>query len=146
MNLNNNYFYNKRSRQALMSEVNVTPLVDVILVLLIVFMIASPMLVAGIKVDLPDTEAAPLVGTEEPLVVNIDSKGEIYIFETHIDRSHLTEKLKNITKEKMDTRIFVRGDKKIAYGYIVEVIGSIHAAGFAKVALISNIKDNGQKR
>jgi len=133
---------NRRSRRALISEINVTPLVDVMLVLLIVFMITAPMLVSGINVDLPETKASPMSGQDEPLVITINNKGEVYLLETKIDRSKLAEKLSNITKEKKDSRIFVRGDKKVAYGEVVNVVAEIHAAGFSKVALISNIKHN----
>lgn len=133
---------NRRSKRALVSEINVTPLVDVMLVLLIIFMITSPMLVSGINVDLPETTANPVTGQDEPLVVTINNKGEIYLLETPIERKALASKLNNITKEKKDARIFVRGDKNVAYGEVVNVVSEIHAAGFSKVALISNIKQN----
>lgn len=133
---------NGRRKNALISEINVTPLVDVMLVLLIIFMITSPMLVAGINVDLPETQASPLSGQDEPLTISIDKKGMVYILETPVERKSLAEKLKAITKEKMDTRIFVRGDKNVSYGEIVDVVSEINAAGFSKVALITEIKYN----
>ena len=133
---------NRRSRITLVSEINVTPLVDVMLVLLIIFMITSPMLVSGINVDLPETTSSPLSGQDEPLVVSINSKGELYLLETKIDKKDLAQKLANIIKEKKDTRIFVRGDKNVAYGDVVNIVAEIHSAGFSKVALISNIKHN----
>jgi biopolymer transport protein TolR len=139
LNVNNG---RRASRNSLISEINVTPLVDVMLVLLIIFMITSPMLVAGINVDLPETKASPISGQDEPLVISIDKKGNIYLLETKIMRSQLAEKLSAVTKEKKDTRIFVRGDKAVPYGDIVSVVGEINAAGFSKVALISNIKHN----
>lgn len=139
LNINNG---RRASRNSLISEINVTPLVDVMLVLLIIFMITSPMLVAGINVDLPETKSSPIPGQDEPLVISIDKKGNIYLLETKIIRSQLAEKLSAITKEKKDTRIFVRGDKAVPYGDIVNVVGEINAAGFSKVALISNIKHN----
>lgn len=123
-----------------MNEINVTPLVDVMLVLLITFMITAPMLVAGIDVDLPKTESAPLSGQFKPLVITIDKNNELYITETKVDPKELIPKLKNITKEKKDTRIFVKGDKSVPYGIIVETMSLIHSAGFTKVALISDIK------
>lgn len=123
-----------------MNEINVTPLVDVMLVLLITFMITAPMLVAGIDVDLPKTESAPLSGQFKPLVITIDKSNELYITETKVDPKELIPKLKNITKEKKDTRIFVKGDKSVPYGIIVETMSLIHSAGFTKVALISDIK------
>lgn len=133
---------NGRRKNSLISEINVTPLVDVMLVLLIIFMITSPMLVAGINVDLPETQASPLAGQDEPLTISVDKKGMIYILETPVESKLLAEKLKAITKEKMDTRIFVRGDKNVAYGDIVDVVSEINAAGFSKVALITEIKYN----
>lgn len=133
---------NGRRKNALISEINVTPLVDVMLVLLIIFMITSPMLVAGINVDLPETQANPLAGQDEPLTITIDKKGMIYILETPVESKFLAEKLIAITKEKMDTRIFVRGDKNVPYGEIVDVVSEINAAGFSKVALITEIKYN----
>ena len=122
-----------------MSEINVTPMVDVMLVLLIIFMIASPMLVGGIEVDLPKTEAAPVSGQLKPLVISINKKNEIFILETKISKKELVVKLNEITKEKKDTRIFVKGDKRVPYGVVVDTMASIHKAGFTKVALISDI-------
>lgn len=131
---------NGRKNRRLMNEINVTPLVDVMLVLLITFMITAPMLIAGIEVDLPKTESAPVSGQFKPLVVSIDKNNELYITETKIDPKELIPKLENITKEKKDTRIFVKGDKSVPYGVIVEIMSRIHSAGFTKVALISDIK------
>ena len=129
-----------RKRRKLMNEINVTPMVDVMLVLLIIFMITSPMLVAGIEVDLPKTESAPISGSFKPLVISIDKNEELYLFETIISKDTLIDKLKEITKENKDTRIFVKGDKSISYGIIVETMSRIQSAGFTKVALISDIK------
>ncbi|AAL02961.1 MULTISPECIES: protein TolR [spotted fever group] len=133
---------NRKSKRAVVSEINVTPLVDVMLVLLIIFMITSPMLVSGVNVDLPETNSSPISGQDEPLVVTINNKGKIFLLEIPIERMHLTDKLANITKEKKDARIFVRGDRNVSYGQVVEIVAEIHAAGFSRVALISNIKNN----
>ena len=129
-----------RKRRKLMNEINVTPMVDVMLVLLIIFMITSPMLVAGIEVDLPQTESTTISGSFKPLVISIDKNEELYLFETLISKDTLIDKLKEITKENKDTRIFVKGDKSISYGVIVETMSRIQSAGFSKVALISDIK------
>lgn len=144
VNLNNRSVATRggRRRLTLTSEINVTPLVDVMLVLLIIFMVTSPMLVAGINVDLPETKSSPISGKDEPLVITIDKQGVLYIHDTKIERSELAAKLAAITKEKKDSRIFVRGDKNIAYGEIVKLMAEIHASGYTKVALISNIKHN----
>ncbi len=131
-----------RRKPNLMSEINVTPMVDVMLVLLIIFMVTSPMLVAGVKVDLPETTSSPISGQDEPLSITVDKKGQIYLMETPIDSKSLVEKLKAVTSEKYDTRIFVRGDKNSSYGDIIGVVGQINAAGFTRVALITSIKNN----
>ncbi|WP_347938630.1 protein TolR [Rickettsia oklahomensis] len=133
---------NRQSKRLVVSEINITPLVDVMLVLLIIFMITSPMLVSGVNVDLPDTNSSPISEQDEPLVVTINSKGEIFLLETPIERAYLTDKLANITKEKKDTRIFIRGDRNVSYGQVVEIVAEIHVAGFSRVSLISNIKNN----
>ena len=133
---------NKKSKRAVVSEINVTPLVDVMLVLLIIFMITSPMLISGVNVDLPETNSSTISGQDEPLVVTINNKGEIFLLETPIERTHLADKLTNIAKEKKDVRIFVRGDRNVSYGKVVEIVAEVHAAGFSRVALISNIKNN----
>jgi biopolymer transport protein TolR len=123
-----------------MAEINVTPMVDVMLVLLIIFMVTSPLMVAGVTVDLPETSAAPVSGNDEPISVTVDATGAVYIQDTKIKKSELTSKLLAVTKEKKDTRIFVRGDKAIDYGKVMEVVGAVNAAGFNKVALLTEVK------
>jgi biopolymer transport protein TolR len=120
-----------------MSEVNVTPLVDVVLVLLIIFMITAPMMTVGVHVDLPQTCAAPIQDQIEPLVVTLQANGKVYIQETETPMDGLIARLQAITQNKPDTKIFVRADKKIAYGEVMEMMGTISAAGFHKVALIA---------
>ena len=129
-----------------MSDINITPIVDVMLVLLVIFMVTAPMLVSGIKVDLPDITAKPIAGQEEPLAVSIDKNGKIYIMDTAIEDKQLVEKLRAITKEKMDTRIFVRGDVSLTYGTIMSIVGEINSAGFSRVALITNVKTEKKAR
>lgn len=143
-NINNSTLKNRR-RTAIVSEINVTPLVDVMLVLLIIFMITSPMLVTGVSVDLPETNSQEVSANKEPLTVTIDKNGKVYIMESLIDHRNLTIKLKSITKQKMDSRIFVRGDKTVPYGKIMKIVGQISEAGFSKVALITDIKYNDKK-
>ena len=126
-------------RRRLNADINITPLVDVMLVLLVIFMSIAPSLVNGIDVDLPQTQAKNLDTQDEPLTVSIDKNGNIYIAETMINKANLIEKLKNITKQKMDTRIFVKGDQRISYGQIIAVVGEINRAGFSKVALVTTI-------
>ena len=122
-----------------MAEINVTPFVDVMLVLLVVFMITAPLLTVGVKVDLPSAEANVIQGTDEPLTVSINSAGQIYLQETPIVLPDLVPKLRAITGENPDTRIFMRGDKEINYGLVMEIMSAINSAGFSKVALITKM-------
>ena len=120
-----------------MSEINVTPFVDVMLVLLIVFMVAAPLLTVGVQVDLPKTEARPIVENVEPLVVSVQEGGQLFIQETEVPADVVIARLRAITDNKADTRIFVRGDSRVSYGKVMEVMGMINAAGFTKVALVT---------
>lgn len=129
-----------RVKRRLNSDINVTPLVDVMLVLLIIFMITAPMLVGGVEVDLPETNADAVAGQYKPLVVTISKDNKIYLFDNEINRRDIIAKLKNIAKEKQDTRIFVKGDKEVPYGIVAETMVEIYKAGFTKVSLISEIK------
>jgi biopolymer transport protein TolR len=122
-----------------MSDINVTPMVDVMLVLLVIFMVTAPLLTVGVQVDLPKTTAAPLKGDDEPLAVSIDAKGGIWLQETKIELDALVPRLQAISRAKAEQRIFVRGDKGIAYGRVMEVMGVINAAGFTKVALVAEM-------
>lgn len=128
-------------RAASFSEINITPMVDVMLVLLIIFMVAAPMMTTGVTVDLPQTAASPVAGQDEPLSVSITEDGKVYIQKTPISINELQKKLLAITGQKKDTRIFVRGDKNVDYGKIMQVVGEINAAGFSKVALITDAAD-----
>lgn len=122
-----------------MSEINVTPMVDVMLVLLIVFMITAPLLTVGVPVDLPRTEAAQIVGQDEPLVLTVRADGRLYLQESEIELARLAPRLRAITENRRDTRIFVRGDKAIAYGRVMEVMGAVNTAGFKDVALVTEL-------
>ena len=122
-----------------MAEINVTPMVDVMLVLLIIFMVTAPLLTVGIPVNLPQTKAEPLSNPDEPIVVSITEKGEIYLQETTIADDALVARLEAITENKPDTKIFVRGDKKIDYGRVMQVMGLIKSAGFTQVALVVDL-------
>ena len=128
-----------RHRRPPMSEINVTPMVDVMLVLLIIFMITAPLLTVGVPVDLPKTEAAVITGQDEPLVISINRGGRIYLQETELKLDVLGARLRAITRNKLDTRIFVRGDRAVVYGLIMEVMGTVNAAGFKRVALIAEL-------
>ena len=129
----------RSGRRRLMSEINVTPFVDVMLVLLIVFMVTAPLLTVGVPVDLPKTQAQSIVNPEEPLVVTVDATGTIYIQDTEVVLENLIPRLAAITESKVDTRIYIRGDRAIDYGKVMVVMGRINAAGFTRVALITEL-------
>ncbi|MCC7425566.1 MAG: protein TolR [Alphaproteobacteria bacterium] len=120
-----------------MAEINVTPFVDVMLVLLIIFMIAAPLMTVGVQVDLPRTAAAPLTQPQEPLVVSVDAEGRIWLQETQVQLEELVPRLSAIVGSNPDARVFVRGDRAISYGRVMEVMGTVSAAGIAKVALLA---------
>jgi biopolymer transport protein TolR len=133
-------------RRKPMAEINVTPFVDVMLVLLIVFMVTAPLLSVGVPVDLPKTKAATLNDTEEPLVVSIDSKGTVFLQKKEVPLNNLVPLLQAVTGAKPDTRIFVRGDQAIQYGMVMQVMGHISAAGFNKVSLMAELPKDIQKK
>ena len=126
----------RRSR-GLMHEINVTPFVDVMLVLLVVFMITAPLLTVGVPIDLPESTVPEIRGEDEPLAVSIDADGKLFLQNTEIAIDELAPRLGAITRRKPETRIFVRGDKAIDYGRVMEVMGVLAEAGFANIALIA---------
>ena len=128
-----------------LSEINVTPFVDVMLVLLIVFMITAPLLTVGVPVELPKTKARSISEPEEPLVITVNAEGVVFIQDTEVDIDKLVPRLKAITENKPDTRIYLRGDKDINYGRVMEVMGTVNLAGFTRVALITE-RPKGQNR
>ena len=120
-----------------LNEINVTPFVDVMLVLLIIFMVTAPLLTVGVQVDLPESNADTLQSDNEPLEVTINSDGNIFIQETEITLKELPPKLIAITDNRLDTKIYVRGDEVIDYGRVMKVLGELSGSGFSKVALIT---------
>ena len=129
----------RRRGRGLMSEINVTPFVDVMLVLLVVFMITAPLLTVGVRVDLPESSVPEIGGGDEPLAVSIDAAGKIYLQDTEIGIDELGPRLRAVTERKPETRIFVRGDRAINYGRVIEVMGALTQAGFNKVALVAEL-------
>lgn len=122
-----------------MAEINVTPMVDVMLVLLIVFMVTAPLLTAGVPIDLPKSQAKQISDEDnKPIQVNVTKGGKIYIGETEVEMDRLITLLTAMTNNDPERRVFIRGDQKLAYGQIMEVIGAINKGGFRKVALISD--------
>lgn len=132
---------NHRSKRQLMCEINITPFVDVMLVLLVVFMVTAPMMISGINVNLPKTSAAPISGNDEPLTITVTDKGTVYIQDVEIELKELAAKLSAVTKEKKDSRILIRGDKNTSYGSIMEVVGSINQAGYSHISLVTQLEE-----
>jgi biopolymer transport protein TolR len=132
----------RHRRRPVMAEINVTPMVDVMLVLLIIFMVSAPLLTVGVPVDLPQTQAKSLDQDKEPLTVSVNVKG-IYLQNTEIPGEELVAKLKAVAEARgggFDERIFVRGDKQVDYGTMMKVMGRISAAGFRRVALVTEFE------
>ena len=132
----------KSSSRVPISEINVTPFVDVMLVLLIIFMVTAPLLTVGVQVDLPESAADSLPDDQEPLTLSINSKGEVFIQEHQVAFDKIIPKILAIANNRTDTRIYVRGDRTINYGRVLEVMGTLSGAGFSKVALISEPYQN----
>ena len=134
----------RRSRRhAPMSEINVTPMVDVMLVLLIIFMVAAPLLQVGVPIELPQAKGKQLESSKEPLAISVKSDGKVFIGETEVSLDEIAPKLKAIAKNGYDEQIFVRGDKGVAYGIVMRVMGRISAGGFRKVSLVTEVEEGG---
>jgi biopolymer transport protein TolR len=133
---------NKNNKNKTISQINVTPFVDVMLVLLIVFMITAPLLTVGVSVDLPKTKAAQLNSKGDPIVVSIKQNGNLYIQERSIDALNLLPRLKAISEGNKNLRIYVRGDKNVPYGIVLDTIAKIKRSGFKKVALVAKLKES----
>jgi biopolymer transport protein TolR len=141
MDMENRFSQRRYRSKQIKSEINVTPFVDVMLVLLVIFMVTSPMLISGVQVDLPQTSSDPMQGQDEPLAISIDRKGAIYLQDNKTDIKNLTKKLQLILKNKPDGRIFIRGDKAVDYGKVVEVFAVIKNAGYQNVSLITEMAE-----
>jgi biopolymer transport protein TolR len=131
----------RRGRHAPMSEINVTPMVDVMLVLLIIFMVAAPLLTVGVPIELPQSQGKQLESNHEPLTISVSSNGDVFIGETQVPLDEVPEKLKAIAKNGVDEQIFVRGDKGTTYGTVMRVMGRISAGGFKKVSLVTEVEE-----
>ena len=131
-----------RRRAHVMAEINVTPMVDVMLVLMIIFMVSAPMLTVGVPLDLPQTQAKSLEQDKTPLQLSVDLKGKIFINDTEVQITDLVAKLKAITEARggMDERIFMRADKKADYGTVARVMGQLSGAGFKRLALVTEVE------
>ena len=138
---NRSLLRNPRKKSRSMSQINVTPFVDVMLVLLIVFMITAPLLTVGVTVDLPKTKASQLSAKGDPIVISIKQNGELFIQERVIDTLQLLPRLEAISSGNKNLRIYVRGDKNVPYGIVLDTIAKIKSSGFKKVALVAKLKE-----
>ena len=128
-----------------LAEINVTPMVDVMLVLLVIFMVTAPLLTVGVPVDLPQTQAPAINEPKEPLVITINSKGDVYLQNNQIDPKDLGARLVAVTNNNPNATIYVRGDRAIDYGRVLEVMGIVSSAGFTKVSLIAELPGTNEK-
>jgi len=124
-------------RYGAMADINMTPFIDVMLVLLIIFMVAAPLLATGVAVDLPQTKSAPLNIEQKPVSISIDEKGQIFLMDQPVAVEQLVDKLKAASKAGADERVYVRGSKAVNYGRVAEVMSLVTGAGFKKVALVT---------
>ena len=127
-------------KRQVISEINVTPFVDVMLVLLIIFMVTAPLLTAGVKVNLPESSANVLSEKTEPITISINKKGQVFLQNKKFSNEELISKLIELKKNNKDLKIFIRGDKSLNYGKIISIMGDINKAGIKKVALITKLK------
>jgi len=138
---NRSLLRNTRNKNKSISQINVTPFVDVMLVLLIVFMITAPLLTVGVTVDLPKTKASQLSAKGDPIVISIKQNGDLFIQERVIDTLQLLPRLNAISSGNKNLRIYVRGDKNVPYGIVLDTIAKIKSSGFKKVALVAKLKE-----
>ena len=132
----------RHRRRPIMSQINVTPMVDVMLVLLIIFMVSAPLLTVGVPIDLPQTQAKSLEQNKEPLTLSVNLEGKVFLQNSEIPIEELVPKLKAVTTARGgdDERIYVRGDRKVDYGTVMRVMGRLSSAGFRRVALVTDIE------
>ena len=138
----------KMKAPAVVSDINVTPMVDVMLVLLIIFMVSAPLLTVGVPIDLPQSQAKSLDQDKEPLTVSVDDKGKVFLQNAEIDVNDLIAKLTAVAEARGGTeaRVYVRGDKSVGYGTMMKVMGQLSAAGFHKVALVTEFEQSSKAK
>ena len=125
-------------RYGAMADINMTPFIDVMLVLLIIFMVAAPLLATGVPIDVPQTSAGPINVDQKPVTISIDEKGDLYLQDQPLKMEELVDRLKGMAKDGFDERVYVRGAKQVNYGRVAEVMSIITTSGFKKVALITD--------
>jgi biopolymer transport protein TolR len=138
----------KHHRQKVMSEINVTPMVDVMLVLLIIFMVSAPLLTVGVPIDLPQSQAKSLEQDKEPLTLSVNEKGKVFLQNAEISMDDLIPKLQAVAQARGGTeaRVYVRGDKKVDYGSMMKVMGQLSSAGFHRVALVTEFEQGSKAK
>jgi biopolymer transport protein TolR len=138
----------KRRQRAVMSEINVTPMVDVMLVLLIIFMVSAPLLTVGVPIDLPQSQAKSLEQDKEPLTISVNQKGQVYLQNSEIGVDDLIVKLQAVAQARggTDARVYVRGDKNVDYGTMMRVLGRLSSAGFHRVALVTEFEQDSKAK
>jgi biopolymer transport protein TolR len=129
-------------RGGAINEINMTPFIDVMLVLLIIFMVAAPMMTAGVPIDLPQTKAAPLNSDSTPVTLSIKQTGQVFLGETEVTDEAIVGKLAEVAKSGFDERVFVRGDKRVDYGRVAQVMSIVTTAGYKRVALVTEVDQN----
>jgi biopolymer transport protein TolR len=129
----------RNRRRSLNAEINITPFVDVMLVLLIIFMVTAPMLISGIEVDLPKTKASPIQGKDEPLVITVDGNGNFFLQETKITKEELLKRLITVIATNPEIRVFIKGDQKINYGKVIELFSLVKEVGVSNLALVTEV-------
>ncbi|KPL52164.1 MULTISPECIES: protein TolR [Hyphomicrobiales] len=127
----------RSSKHAIMNEINMTPFIDVMLVLLIIFMVAAPLMTTGVPIDLPESKAKPLEGLTQPITISVDAKGKLFLQDKELKIEDLIPTLQAMAKNGADERIYVRGDKAADYGAVIRVMGRLNQAGFKKIGLVS---------
>jgi biopolymer transport protein TolR len=125
-----------------MAEINMTPMVDVMLVLLIIFMVAAPLLTVGVPIDLPESQAGALEGDNEPLAISVSADGKIFLQDTEVALDEIVPKVSAIAKAGFDERIYVRGDQSVDYGTVMALMGRLNAAGFKRIGLVTEQEQN----
>ncbi|MFN3657589.1 MAG: protein TolR [Pseudolabrys sp.] len=134
----------KHRRRNVMAEINVTPMVDVMLVLLIIFMVSAPLLTVGVPIDLPQSQAKSLDQDKEPLTISVTEKGQVYLQNSEVDVEELIARLQAVAQARggNEARVYVRGDKKVDYGTMMRVMGRLSSAGFHRVALVTEFEQD----
>jgi biopolymer transport protein TolR len=138
----------KHHRRKVMSEINVTPMVDVMLVLLIIFMVSAPLLTVGVPIDLPQSQAKSLDQDKEPLTISVNDKGQVFLQNAEIKTEDMIPKLRAVADARggSEARVYVRGDKKVDYGTMMKVMGQLSSAGFNKVALVTDFEQGSKAK